>query len=148
MCCRVRDSFQNKRGQTLAAHYWHPPPGRGVSCLVYLCHGFSEHLGLYRDLGDFLGWRGVLAFGHDHVGHGRSDGKRAYIEDIDHFVDDVVNHCKTMMEKNPDLPIFIVAHTMGGMIAIRCVLKHPGFFRGMVLNGPLVVPGPQVFKFT
>ena len=33
---------------------------------------------------------------------------------------------------------------MGGMIALRAVLRHPGFFTGMVLNGPLIVPGPQV----
>ena len=85
-----------------------------------------------------------MAFGHDHVGHGRSDGKRAYIEDIDHYVEDVIDHCKTVSAKYPDLPIFMVAHSMGGMIAIRCVLKYPQFFKGMVLNGPLIVPGPQV----
>ena len=33
---------------------------------------------------------------------------------------------------------------MGGMIALRAVLRHPGFFTGLVLNGPLIVPGPQV----
>ena len=33
---------------------------------------------------------------------------------------------------------------MGGMIALRAVLRHPGFFTGMILNGPLIVPGPQV----
>ena len=32
-------------------------------------------------------------FGHDHVGHGASQGKRAYIEDVDHYVDDVLEHC-------------------------------------------------------
>ena len=33
---------------------------------------------------------------------------------------------------------------MGGMIALRAVLRHPGFFSGMILNGPLIVPGPQI----
>ena len=33
---------------------------------------------------------------------------------------------------------------MGGMIALRAVLRHPGYFSGMILNGPLIIPGPQV----
>ena len=40
--------------------------------------------------------------------------------------------------------MFLIGHSMGGMIALRAVLRHPGFFTGLVLNGPLIVPGPQV----
>jgi len=138
------DTITNKRGQNLAAHYWYPPAGVQARCLVYLSHGFSEHLGLYKEVGEFIGERGFLAFGHDHVGHGSSQGKRVYIENVDHYVDDVIHHCMEMQDKHNNLPIFIVGHSMGGMIAVRSVLRHPDFFKGMVLNGPLIVPGPQV----
>merc|ERR1719278_346504 len=52
----------------------------------------------------------------------------------------------TMMlkEKHPSLPLFLVGHSMGGMIALRCVIRNPELFDGFVLNGPLIVPGPQV----
>ena len=40
-----------------------------------------------------------------------------------------------------NIPIFIVAHSMGGMIAIRAAIIHHNVFRGMVLIGPLVIPG-------
>ena len=33
---------------------------------------------------------------------------------------------------------------MGGMVAIRAAITHPVIFRGMVLVGPLVIPGPTV----
>ena len=49
-----------------------------------------------------------------------------------------------IQDKHPDLPLFLIGHSMGGMIALRAVLRHPGFFTGMILNGPLIVPGPQV----
>ena len=49
-----------------------------------------------------------------------------------------------VQDKHPDLPLFLIGHSMGGMIAVRAVLRHPGFFTGMILNGPLIVPGPQV----
>ena len=38
----------------------------------------------------------MMVFGHDHLGHGESDGKRAYIENVDFYVDDVIQHCMTM----------------------------------------------------
>ena len=44
-----------------------------------------------------------------------------------------------------NIPTFIVAHSMGGMIAIRAAILHPNVFRGMVLVGPLVIPGTTVF---
>ena len=43
-----------------------------------------------------LGTKGMMVFGHDHLGHGESDGKRAYIENVDYYVDDVIQHCMTM----------------------------------------------------
>ena len=49
-----------------------------------------------------------------------------------------------VQDQHPDLPLFLIGHSMGGMIAVRAVLRHPGFFTGMILNGPLIVPGPQV----
>jgi acylglycerol lipase len=78
------------------------------------------------------------------VGHGSSEGKRVYIDNVDHYVDDVIHHGMDIQDKHPNLPVFLVGHSMGGMIAVRSVLRHPGFFKGMVLNGPLIVVGPQV----
>lgn len=83
-------------------------------------------------------------FGHDHIGHGESDGKRAYIEDVDHYVDDIIQHSMIVKEKHPDLPLYMIGHSMGGMIAVRSVLRHPAHFSGMILNGPLIIPGPQI----
>ena len=53
----------------------------------------------------------MMVFGHDHLGHGESDGKRAYIENVDFYVDDVIQHCMTMQV----LVIFL--HQLAIMIA-------------------------------
>ena len=42
----------------------------------------------------------MLAFGHDHAGHGRSEGIQAYIETVDDYVDDLVDHCMVMIYKH------------------------------------------------
>lgn len=133
----------NRRGQELHCHYWQDH-ARPTKCLVLISHGFSEHLGIYKEIADILAGKGYLVFGHDHIGHGESEGKRAYIEDVDDYVDDLIQHSMILKEKHPDLPIYVIGHSMGGMIVLRSVLRHPGYFSGMILNGPLIIPGPQI----
>ena len=47
----------------------------------------------YHNVGKALASEGMLAFGHDHAGHGRSEGIQAYIASVDDYVDDLVDHC-------------------------------------------------------
>lgn len=133
----------NQRGEQLATHTWSPSAGSAAG-LVFLAHGFSEHLGQYHEVAQHLCENQFYVFGHDHIGHGKSDGKRAYIESVDHFTEDVIQHCTLIKEEHPTLKMFIVGHSMGGMITIRAALKHKEFFDGIVLNGPLIIPGPQI----
>ena len=115
--CRIVNTtatLTNRRAQQLHCHYW---KGQQRRCLVFLSHGFSEHLGLYHEVstlyctvlycavlyykvGTLLAERGMVVFGHDHIGHGESEGRRAYIENVDHYVDDLVQHCMDMQVHN------------------------------------------------
>jgi len=142
-CSYKENSLLNGRGEMLGAHYW-SVKGKPLA-LVFLSHGFSEHLGLYHQVAKFLNEYGFFVFGHDHVGHGKSEGKRVYIENVDHYCDDIITHCQIVQEVYPNLKLFLVGHSMGGMVAIRTVLMNKNFFDGMVLNGPLIIPGPQIF---
>ena len=47
----------------------------------------------------------------------------------------------------PDLPLFIIGHSMGGMIVLRTALNHPDLFSGIIFQGPLIIPGPQLGPF-
>ena len=89
----------------------------------------------------------MVLFGHDHVGHGRSDGKRVYVESVDQYVDDLFLHCKDMQRSYPHSPLFAIGHSMGGMILLRACLNHSTLFKGVILQGPLVIPGPPLGPF-
>ena len=50
----LTDRMTNRRNQQLFSHYWLSSSGEEERCLVFLSHGFSEHLGLYQEVGEYL----------------------------------------------------------------------------------------------
>ena len=125
----------------LYARYWQP--AGPVVGSVFLCHGFGEHLGWYEGLAGPLAQLGLLVFGHDHQGHGRSEGRRAFIDTVEDFVSDVIRHSAEVKAEYPGLPMFLYGHSMGGMISVATVLRNPSFYSGLLLEGPLIVPDPH-----
>ena len=109
-------------GTQLYSRYWQPV--EPVVGSIFLCHGFGEHLGWYDGLASQLAQLGLLVFGHDHQGHGRSEGRRAYIESVEEFVSDVIRHSVEVKAEYPGLPMFLYGHSMGGMIAVATVIRN------------------------
>lgn len=130
--------FVNKNELKIHCSYWRPNDNTEIRGLVFICHGFGEHLQWYEDLALRLTATGLLAFGHDHAGHGRSEGVRGYVESVDDYVVDVLKHCDDVRAGYPGLPCFIVGHSMGGMITIKSAMSRPQYFAGVVLMGPLI----------
>nr|ACO14555.1 Monoglyceride lipase [Caligus clemensi] len=113
------DEIQRSKGGTLFTRDWEVPEPRG---LAFISHGFSEHTKYYNEVAQALNGKKIYCFGHDHLGHGRSSGSRTLINSTDEYVEDVLHHVKLLQKKFPTLPMFIVAHSMGGLIALRCAL--------------------------
>ncbi|KAK2721648.1 monoglyceride lipase-like [Artemia franciscana] len=149
----VEGKLDGGGNRKLHCRYWRPvgkPRG-----LVMLIHGLAEHLQWYDELGRKFAKEGILAFGHDHIGHGLSDGERVHVDVVDEYVVDVFIHYDEMKMLYPDLPRFAVGHSMGGMILLTAALKNPREFKGIVLMGPLIHINPylghpiciSIFKF-
>ena len=49
---------------------------------------------------------------HSIVGHGRSEGDRVHVEDVDIYVQDVIHHVELMKNEHPHLPCFLFGHSM------------------------------------
>ena len=107
--------------------------------LVVLVHGYGEHIGRYEHVAAALAARGALVVGPDHVGHGRSAGEPAVVEDFEAVVDDVR---AVVQDARGDLPVVMVGHSMGGLIATRYAQRHRDDLAGLVLTGPAVGLGP------
>lgn len=86
-----------------------------------------------------------MVFGHDHVGHGDSQGERVQISSFSEYTDPVISQCQAKKEQFPNLPLFIIGHSMGGLITLMAVLKEQesSLFDGVVLMGPLIQIAPE-----
>ena len=113
-----------KSGAKLQSYIWRPKQGEPVKALVFISHGYAELMTPYYNQLAIDGSKaGLVMFGHDHVGHGRSNGKRAQAGNIQDYVDPVIQHCREVKFKYPDAPLFIIGHSMGGLIALLTILQ-------------------------
>jgi alpha-beta hydrolase superfamily lysophospholipase len=109
--------------------------------MVVLVHGYGEHIGRYEHVALALTARGSAVVGPDHVGHGRSPGEPALVEDFEPVVDDLR---AVVQATRGDLPVVMVGHSMGGLIATRYAQRHRGDLAGLVLSAPAVGLSPVV----
>jgi acylglycerol lipase len=105
--------------------------------LVVIVHGAGEHSDRYRHVADALTADGYAVHALDHRGHGRSEGPRALIDRLDHAVADLDQLVLEAREPHPQAPVFMLAHSMGGTLALRYAVRHPDRLTGLILSGPL-----------
>ncbi len=112
---------------------WWLPDGE-IRAVVQLAHGYAEHMGRYEATAQFLTDMGVAVYGIDYPGHGHSEGLSVYITDFEDLIrlhEIVFNKIKT---DHPNLPIFILGHSMGTLIALEFTLKHQGELQGAIIS--------------
>jgi acylglycerol lipase len=128
--------FRGVRGISNYYQCWLPEsPPKAVLLLV---HGLAEHSGRYANLIGHLVPRGFAAYGMDHVGHGKSGGARAYVERFNDFVEPLRTYFGMVREWQADAPIFLVGHSLGGLIGATYLLDHQDGLQGAILSGPAV----------
>ena len=126
--------MRGRGGLVLFRQSWTPPEVRAV---VVLAHGASEHSGRYAWTAARLGERGYATYALDHRGHGRSEGPRAYIDRMDNAVADLDQLVDLAASRHPDVPLFLLGHSVGGCISIAYSIRHQHKLTALVLSAPL-----------
>lgn len=111
--------------------------------MIVLVHGLGEHIGRYQHVAAALNQAGYTVIGVDHRGHGKSEGEpRVYVQNIDTYVDDL----KLLWDqvKQPALPMFMLGHSMGGMIALRFTLRYQNEMAGLVASASGLIRGSSI----
>jgi len=128
--------FEGVRGTEIRYQYWLPDGEPDASLLIV--HGLAEHCGRYANVIDRFVPRGYAVYGVDHIGHGKSAGRRVYVERFGDFIAVLKTYVDRIGEWRPGVPLFMVGHSLGALIGAVYLLDHPGDLAGAILSGPLV----------
>jgi alpha-beta hydrolase superfamily lysophospholipase len=124
---------------------WLPLAGSRRAVLVNL-HGLGDHSGLYPSLAAYLPPRGVSLYAYDMRGNGRSPGQRAYLGRWEEYRGDLHAFLGRVKEAEPDLPLFLLGNSLGGLVVLDYALHHPPGLAGVIAAaaplGQLGVPRP------
>ncbi|MER6137734.1 lysophospholipase [Streptomyces sp. NPDC001815] len=120
---------------SITVREWPRERPRYVALLV---HGYGEHVGRYEYVADVLHGHGAAVFGPDHMGHGRSAGERVLIEDFEDVVSDVRAVELLARAAYPGVPLVLIGHSMGGLVAARYAQRYGEGLAALVLSGPVI----------
>jgi alpha-beta hydrolase superfamily lysophospholipase len=131
------NAFPGSRGR-IQAYQWIGGEPRYVAVLA---HGYGEHARRYDHVAGALVADGAVVYALDHHGHGRSEGERASVQDVQDFVADLEVVIDRASGKH-GLPVVLIGHSMGGLIATRYAQQHPEKLAALALSGPVIGGNP------
>lgn len=106
-----------------------------------IAHGLSEHIGRYDEFARYLAADGFVVCGNDHIGHGKSAEKFDDLGDFGQsdtyvrFVDDMHILHNIMSKRYPNLPYFMLGHSMGSFCARLYATSFGYELSGLIICG-------------
>ena len=107
-----------------------------------LVHGLGEHCDRYQALAEFANNAGYGVYSMDLPGHGQSAGKRGHIDRFQDYEQACLELHRRIKQVSADLPVYLIGHSMGGLIATHLLLNHQALFTAAVLSGA-AIQSPQ-----
>lgn len=114
-------------------------PSTSPQAIVALVHGLGSHSGLFDNIVQTLVPQGYIVYGLDLRGHGRSPGQRGYINSWDEFRGDLdcfLDHIIDTHAQDQNRPLFLIGHSLGGVISLDYTIRKPEALAGMVAIAP------------
>lgn len=125
-------------------HVWEPDKPRAVFLTV---HGAMDHGGNYMNPALYLKQKGFATVAHDQHGHDRK--RKIHVPRFEVFLDDLELMLVWVKQSYVDIPIFILSHSMGGLITTHFGLRRfegDPLVKGFVISSPYYVNVVKVPK--
>ncbi|MEZ2294557.1 lysophospholipase [Variovorax sp. RCC_210] len=143
-----RVSLSTPDGETLVLRRLPASSASGASgahssarAVIVVVHGLGEHAGRYHAVAECLHEWGFAVWAHDQHGHGESSGVRGGLPSELRLVDDLALVIDDARRLNPGVPLVVLGHSLGGLVAASLVARHVRPVDGLVLSSPGLDPG-------
>ena len=123
------------------------PPEHSPLAHLVIVHGYAEHSGRYEALARQLNDAGLHVHACDLRGHGQSPGKRGEIKDFATLVADLRRFIERTRERVGGRPLFILGHSMGGLLTAHYLAGESTGIRGAIFSSPLMAIPDHVSPF-
>ena len=133
-------------------------PEGEVKAVLQIAHGMVEYIKRYDAFAAYLSEKGYYVVGHDHLGHGQSvQGKEYYgffheTKGNEYVIGDIHKLRKMTMKTYPDVPYFMLGHSMGSFLLRQYLSMCGDGLAGAVIMGtgnisaPLLKAGKTVCR--
>ena len=139
------DTFASHDGVNIYYRHYQAPNERAR---LIIAHGLGEHSGRYGNVVNWLFPKSISIWAPDHRGHGKSGGKRGHILNFEQYLLDLDLMVEMAREALPEnRKVFLLGHSMGGLIALFFALRSPEVIDGVIASSPslgMVIEVPAI----
>lgn len=139
-------TFLSNDGKTAVHAVKWTPDTEEYKAILQITHGMVEFIERYIPFAEFLTTKGYMVVGHDHIGHGQSVASQddwGYFcgrSPSDVLVEDMHKLRAMIQEENPDVPYFMLGHSMGSFMLRKYLTVHNEKLRGAIIMGTGFIP--------
>jgi len=135
--------FEIDRDTNLFYRVWEPESAPVADIIIV--HGYAEHSGRYEHAGRYFSDSGFRVFAFDHPGHGQSPGKKALVSSIFDLSVNLNHFVKYIKNGKNNKKIFIIGHSMGGVVAALYSAAFGSDISGVITSGAAVITMPVLW---
>lgn len=108
---------------------------KSPKAIILIVHGFAEHMRRYDYVVDKFVENNYGVYRFDLRAHGKSGSPLGHIENFHDFVNDTNQMVELIIKENKETSIFILGHSMGGLITALYGIEHPEKIKGQIFSG-------------
>lgn len=113
--------------------------------VMMISHGFTESCEKYKEICYYFLREGYHVYMPDHCGHGKSyrltsDPSLVHVDTFQRYFDDFIYLTKLAEKEQPNLPVYLYGHSMGGGIAAGAAAQYPKGYKKVLLSSPMIRP--------
>lgn len=133
-------TFGNDAGHQVFVYLWSPVPSVRLRGVLQIAHGMSETAERYGRFAETLTQAGFAVYANDHRGHGRTAANPGQLgwpgpDGLNGMVRDMIEVGRRARNDHPDLPLFLMGHSMGSFLTQKTMYTAPELYSGFILSG-------------